>query len=42
MSAARTPAESIVYLLDDEAAVLDALSFLLGSRGLTVRGLSSN
>ncbi len=27
----------IVYLLDDEAAVRDALGFLLGSRGLTVR-----
>ena len=26
-----------VYLLDDEAAVRDALGFLLGSRGLTVR-----
>ena len=27
----------IVHLLDDEAAVLDALAFLLGSRGLVVR-----
>jgi two-component system response regulator DctR len=27
----------IVYLVDDEAAVRDALGFLLGSRGLTVR-----
>jgi len=26
-----------VYLADDEAVVLDALSFMLGSRGLTVR-----
>ncbi len=31
----------IVYLLDDEAAVLDALSFLLGSRGLDVRAHAS-
>jgi len=27
----------IVYLLDDEAPVLDALAFMLGSRGLDVR-----
>jgi len=31
----------IVYLLDDEAAVLDALSFLLGSRGLDVRAYAN-
>ncbi len=30
-----------VYLVDDEAAVLDALAFLLGSRGLQVRGFIS-
>ena len=30
-----------VYLLDDEAAVLDALGFLLVSRGLTVRTFAS-
>ena len=30
-----------VYLLDDEAAVRDALGFLLGSRGLMVRGFAS-
>lgn len=30
-----------VYLLDDEAAVLDALGFLLASRGLAVRTFSS-
>ena len=35
------PTEGTVYLLDDEAAVLDALSFLLGSRGLTVRAFAS-
>ena len=27
----------IVYLLDDEAAVLDAIAFMLTSRGLDVR-----
>lgn len=31
----------VVYLLDDEAAVRDALGFLLGSRGLTVRSFAS-
>lgn len=31
----------IVYLLDDEAAVRDALGFLLGSRGLTVRSFAT-
>ena len=31
----------IVYLLDDEAAVLDALGFLLASRGLDVRAFAS-
>lgn len=31
----------IVHLLDDEAAVRDALSFLLGSRGLQVRAFAS-
>jgi two-component system response regulator DctR len=31
----------IVYLLDDEAAVLDALGFLLSSRGLDVRTCAS-
>ena len=30
----------VVHLLDDEAAVRDALAFLLGSRGMTVRALS--
>ena len=30
-----------VYLVDDEAAVLDALGFLLGSRGFTVRNFAS-
>ena len=30
-----------VYLLDDEAAVRDALGFLLGSRGLTVRSFAN-
>jgi two-component system response regulator DctR len=32
---AQTP--GVVYLLDDEAAVLDALGFMLSSRGLDVR-----
>ncbi len=36
MTEAQRPA-GIVYLLDDEAAVLDAIGFLLGSRGLDVR-----
>jgi two-component system response regulator DctR len=31
----------IVYLVDDEAAVLDALSFMLGSRGLEVRAFDN-
>ena len=31
----------IVHLLDDEAAVRDALAFLLGSRGMTVRAFAS-
>ena len=31
----------VVYLLDDEAAVLDALGFLLASRGLEVRAFAS-
>jgi two-component system response regulator DctR len=31
----------VVYLLDDEAAVLDALGFLLTSRGLDVRAFAS-
>ena len=31
----------IVYLLDDEAAVRDALGFLLASRGITVRSFAS-
>ncbi len=34
-------AARIVYLLDDEAAVLDALGFLLASRGLDVRAHAS-
>jgi two-component system response regulator DctR len=38
MSVARS---SVVYLLDDEAAVRDALGFLLGSRGLAVHGFAS-
>ena len=38
MSAA---SRGIVYLLDDEAAVLDALAFLLASRGLDVRAHAS-
>ena len=38
--AARAPA-GIVYLLDDEAAVRDALGFLLASRGITVRSFAS-
>ena len=36
MTEAQRPA-GIVYLLDDEAAVLDAIGFLLTSRGLDVR-----
>ena len=35
-----TPSTGTVYLVDDEAAVLDALAFLLGSRGLQVRAFS--
>jgi two-component system response regulator DctR len=35
------PTPGIVYLVDDEAAVLDALSFLLSSRGLDVRAHAS-
>lgn len=31
---------SVVYLVDDDAGVRDALSFLLGSRGLEVRSFS--
>jgi two-component system response regulator DctR len=38
---ADTRPTGIVYLLDDEAAVLDALGFLLGSRGLAVRAFAS-
>ncbi len=38
---AGTSSPGTVYLLDDEAAVLDALGFLLGSRGLTVRTFAS-
>ena len=41
MSAAPAAATRIVYLLDDEAAVLDALGFLLASRGLDVRAHAS-
>ena len=33
--------DRIVYLLDDEAAALAAIGFLLGSRGLTVRAFAS-
>ncbi len=36
-----TPPAGTVYLVDDEAAVLDALAFLLGSRGLQVRAFIS-
>ena len=36
MTEGRRPA-AIVYLLDDEASVLDAIGFLLSSRGLDVR-----
>ena len=41
MSAATPAPTRIVYLLDDEAAVLDALGFLLASRGLDVRAHAS-
>ena len=41
MSAAPVAPTRIVYLLDDEAAVLDALGFLLASRGLDVRAHAS-
>ncbi|HEY9067648.1 MAG TPA: response regulator [Burkholderiaceae bacterium] len=34
-------APGVVYLLDDEAAVRDALAFLLTSRGMTVRAFAS-
>jgi len=37
----RPPEPGIVYLLDDEAAVRDALAFLLVSRGLQVRAHAS-
>ena len=37
MSETPSAAGGIVYLLDDEAVVLDALGFLLSSRGLDVR-----
>jgi two-component system response regulator DctR len=37
----KTKSTGIVYLLDDEAAVLDALGFLLASRGLDVRPFAS-
>ncbi|MBH9576134.1 response regulator transcription factor [Inhella proteolytica] len=33
--------DALVYLVDDEDAVRDALAFLLGSRGLTVRSFAS-
>ena len=33
--------QGIVHLLDDEAAVRDALAFLLGSRGMTVRAFAT-
>ena len=35
------PPTGTVYLVDDEAAVLDALGFLLTSRGLAVRAFAS-
>ena len=35
------PPTGTVYLVDDEAAVLDALDFLLTSRGLAVRAFAS-
>ena len=41
MSAVTPAPTRIVYLLDDEAAVLDALGFLLASRGLDVRAHAS-
>jgi len=36
-----TAAHALVYLVDDEDAVRDALTFLLGSRGLSVRSFAS-
>ncbi len=36
-----TTPQGIVYLVDDEAVVRDALTFLLGSRGLLVYGFGS-
>ncbi|MFY9476730.1 MAG: response regulator [Aquabacterium sp.] len=42
MNTAATPLDKgIVYLVDDEAIVRDALTFLLGSRGLLVYGFAS-
>ncbi len=41
MNDAAPAATGIVYLLDDEAAVRDALDFLLSSRGLVVRSFAS-
>ena len=42
MNMAATPLDKgIVYLVDDEAIVRDALTFLLGSRGLLVYGFAS-
>ena len=42
MSTAQAPLDKgIVYLVDDEAVVRDALTFLLGSRGLLVYGFAS-
>jgi len=40
MSPDHTP-PGVVHLLDDEAAVRDALAFLLGSRGMTVRAFAT-
>jgi two-component system, LuxR family, response regulator DctR len=39
--ASNAPHTGVVYLVDDEAAVLDALDFLLSSRGLDVRSFAS-
>ena len=33
--------QGIVYLVDDESVVREALAFLLGSRGLLVYGFAS-
>ena len=42
MNTAATPLDKgVVYLVDDEAIVRDALTFLLGSRGLLVYGFAS-